>query len=150
MAPFGVYYLSSLIIFFALLGVIGLIMACCGMPDSHGSSGSDDCGLGIVVFLLVAVIIFAVIGVFFGIVFTVITTKKIAKHHTKKLWLRQETKKYVVKDFQGRRDELHQVSSQRETRILLTEPQVAITTRDKQTSIPVKLISIKGLSMEND
>ncbi|CAF1085947.1 unnamed protein product [Adineta ricciae] len=166
MAQFGVYYLSSLIIFFALLGVIGLIMASCGMLNSHGTAGSDDChcfcgyflccddgdncGEGIIVFLLIAVIIFAVLGVFFGIIFTVIITKKIAKHHTKKLWLRQETKKYVVKDFQGRRDELQQVSSQRNTHILLTEPQFAITNRDKQTSTSVELISIKKLQMEND
>ncbi|CAF3354862.1 unnamed protein product, partial [Rotaria sp. Silwood2] len=28
------------------------------------------------------------------------------KHHTSKLWLRQEAEKYIIKDFQGRRKEL--------------------------------------------
>ena len=134
MNSFGVYYLSSFIIFFALLGFFGLIGFCCGMTrdslDAGNSnctcyqcycvglqcnhcSGGGDCnagggggGEGAAVVLLVIVVIFAIIGMFVGIILGCMIVQKIIKRHTNRLWLKQETKKYIVKDFQGKRDEL--------------------------------------------
>ncbi|UJR24556.1 hypothetical protein I4U23_005931 [Adineta vaga] len=128
MSSFGVYYLSSLILFLALLGFFGLIGACCGLlSDAEARTGGCGCyycycapiscdschgnnscngnsGGGGVIGMII--IIFAVIGVVVGIILSVVIVRKIVKRHTNKLWLRQETKKYVVKDFQGKRHEL--------------------------------------------
>jgi hypothetical protein len=52
------------------------------------------------------ILICALVGVFVGIFLSAIILKKIMQHHTDKLWLRQETEKYIVKDFQGRRNEI--------------------------------------------
>ncbi|CAF1627569.1 unnamed protein product [Adineta ricciae] len=128
MSSFGVYYLTSLILFFALLGLFGLIGACCGLlsdsetrtggcacyycycapVDCNGCGGNQNCNgngnaggaIGIVIIVL------AVIGVFVGVIISVIIFRKIMKRHTNRLWLRQETKKYIVKDFQGKTHEL--------------------------------------------
>ncbi|CAF1576756.1 unnamed protein product [Didymodactylos carnosus] len=127
MKSFGVYYLSSFILCLALLGLFGLIGSCCGWLRNESSSDNTTCpncacyGCYFVPvncpdcdsggghggpFLLVVVLIFAIIGVFVGVILTGIILRKIIKRHTNKLWLRQEAKKYIVKDFQGRRDEL--------------------------------------------
>ena len=42
MSSFGVYYISSLILFFALLGLFGLIASCCGLASNdHGDDRSN-------------------------------------------------------------------------------------------------------------
>src|SRR5262245_54831966 len=124
MNSFGIYYLSSLILFFAFLGLFGLIGLCCGLisnkddeddrchcscyscwflgADCNNCDGNNSDGGGAVGILIVIVLIFAIIGVIAGIILSVIIIRKIIKRHTNKLWLRQETKKYIVKDFQGR------------------------------------------------
>lgn len=136
MSSYGVYYLSSLILLLAFLGLFGLIAFCCSAGSSSGSSsgsnttclycfcinsnssgcdGGSDCdckggsggggGEGIVVVLLVVVVLFAIIGIFVGIFLGGVIVKDIIARHKKKLWLRQEAKKYVVKDLQGKADE---------------------------------------------
>jgi len=134
MSPFGVYYLSSLILFFALLGLFGLIAFCCGMtnnrdnhssdcacygclcvgPDCNGCDGNGSCngndGGGAAI-LIIILLMFAILGIFVGIILSVTIIREIIKHHTNKLWLRQETKKYIVKDFEGRIDELKNISN---------------------------------------
>ena len=136
MNSFGVYYLSSFTLFLALLGFFGLIGYCCGMTrggvdatngnypcyqcycvglqcdhcsgsggNCQGGGGGGDGG-GVVVAVLVIVVIFAIIGVVVGVFLSFIIIQKIIKRHTNRLWLRQETKKYAVKDFQDRRSEL--------------------------------------------
>jgi len=129
MKSFGVYYLSGFILFLALLGLFGLIGACCGWMRDESSNDNATCpscacygcyfvplnchdcnanggGGNAGAFLLIIVVIFAIVGVFVGVILTGIILRKIIKRHTNKLWLRQEAKKYIVKDFQGRRDEL--------------------------------------------
>ena len=129
---FGIYYLTSVILFLALLGLIGL---CCGLIanddrdertcagyhcyclslqcqdcdrncDSRGGGGGGGGGLELLILAAVIILIFAVIGVLFGIMLSWVFVEKRIKRHTARLWLREETKKYVVKDFQGRRHEL--------------------------------------------
>jgi hypothetical protein len=38
---FGIYYLSSLILFFAVLGLFGLIGACCGLITNNDNDGCN-------------------------------------------------------------------------------------------------------------
>jgi hypothetical protein len=120
MSSFGVYYLSSVILFFALLGLFSLIVLCCGSETNNdqrcdcacysccclGSdcNGCDDDSAGVII--IVIVILFAILGVFVAIILSGITIGNIMQRHTKKLWLRQETKKYIVKDLQGRANEV--------------------------------------------
>lgn len=137
MSSFGMYYLSSIVLFFAFLGFFGLIGFCCGCTSDrntrvangdpycedcpcypytcvcvncNGCNGnsncSGDCGEGGAIVVLVIIVVFAGIGLFVGIILTGVIVNKIMKHHTNKLWLRQEAKKYVVKDFQERMHEL--------------------------------------------
>lgn len=176
MSPFGAYYLSSLILFFAFLGLFGLIGLCCGMikPNqddqcncvcyqcffcyNFNSSGGDSCGNcncdcnggggggggggeGLLVALLVIIVLFAIMGVVFGIILSIIITKQIIERHTKKLWLRQETKKYVVKDFEGRLTELRDITAQRRTTNLSTYNGINNGTRSITPSAPVHLVS---------
>jgi hypothetical protein len=135
---FGIYYLSSLILFFAVLGLFGLIGACCGLItnndndgcnctsyqcfflgttcngcDGNNCNGGGGDGGGVVILFLVIIFIFAIIGVFVGIILGGIIITQIMTRHKNKLWLRQETKKYVVEDFQGKIDELRNISNQR-------------------------------------
>lgn len=135
MSSYGVYYLSSLILFLAILGIFGLFGFCYMMASNdrtlrsdtnclycfffcgncNSSSGSSDCncngsgggggGEGIVVVLLVIVVLLAVLGIFFGIIIGSVIIKGIIARHAKKLWLRQETKKYIVKDLEGKAHE---------------------------------------------
>ena len=126
---FGIYYLTSVILFLALLGFLGLLGYCCGLSrnegldrcsctgyhcycfslPSHGCTGNCDGGGGgdgAVVVVAVVVLIFAAIGIFVGIILSCIIVQKLMRRHTARLWLREEAKKFVVKDFQGRRHEL--------------------------------------------
>ncbi|CAF0900887.1 unnamed protein product [Adineta steineri] len=141
---FGTYYLSSLIIFFALVGFFGLIGYCCGLMkndnhnnnncnctgvqcfcvgtscnncDSGSGGGGGSGGEGILVVILIIVVIFAIIGVFVGVILSIMIVKSIMERHAKRLWLRQEAKKYIVKDFEGQLDQLRQISSQRQITI---------------------------------
>ncbi|CAF1624694.1 unnamed protein product [Rotaria magnacalcarata] len=145
MSSFGIYYLSSLILFFAFLGFLGLIGFCCGWMndnhntnrsndtcpncacypynciclDCHGCDGPNNCGGdggnggGAAVVVIVIILIFAAIGIVVGVILTAMIVSEIMKRHTNKLWLRQEAKKYVVTDFQGRMHELENMPAQR-------------------------------------
>jgi hypothetical protein len=111
-------------LFFALLGLFGLIASCCGLASSGGVNDRSNCacysclclspdcngcdggGDGVGILLIVIVLMFAIFGVFVGIILGGMIINQLIKRHTNKLWLRQETKKYIVKDFQGRSHEL--------------------------------------------
>lgn len=172
---FMIYYLSSTILFLALLGLFGLISYCCGLTDdtyynSHyryrndsvcdstccmcycpdtcctncsgtpGCDGDNDCGPCVAI-LIIIIIIFALIGIFVGIALGSIVIRKILNRHTNRLWLKQETKKYIVKDFQDRRDELQDIMTQRSNRepssdnettlMIPSAPMESIKNRDK-------------------
>ena len=101
MNGFVIYYLTAIIIILALIGFITLIIGQCS------SSTRSNCNFsGSSVGGLILIIIFVLIGLIVGIVLCVKMFKEIMKSHTDKLWLRQEAKKYIVKDFQGHREEL--------------------------------------------
>jgi uncharacterized membrane protein len=104
-----IYYVTALIILLALIGFIALLFFCRSNTGDFGSftsSGSGSSSQGCFHALIVIVIIFALIGLFVGIVFSGVTLGKIMKHHASKLWLRPEATKYIAKDFQGQRAEL--------------------------------------------
>lgn len=129
---FKVYYLSALILFLAMIGLVALIISLCSNIGNRGSfsnggstrstsSGSSssrtssDGGSSSVrngssgyfaVIAVVILIILALIGVFVGLYMSVMFVRKIMQHHARKLWLRQEAEKYQVTDFHGRRPEL--------------------------------------------
>ncbi len=70
--------------------------------------------------IIIIILIFAFIGIFVGIILSVIIVKKIIKIHTEKIWLKQETKKYVVQNFEGKLDQLKDISNQRSNTRLAT------------------------------
>jgi hypothetical protein len=162
MSSFGVYYLSSLILFLALLGLLGLIGACCGLiadndndgcnctcysciflnTDCNHCNGNNNCGGGGATIVLVIVVIFAIIGVFVGIILSGIIIRKIIKHHTNKLWLRQEAKKYVVKDFEGKIDELRNISTRHPVTRSSRKNQIDNDTTIIKPSAPVQSLSV--------
>jgi hypothetical protein len=135
----GIYYLCSLILFLALLGFFGLIGMCvssanndpiindrnncgccycfffdlnCNGNCNGGGGGGDGAGV-LLIILLIIVVAFAILGIFVGIVLGIMCVKKILQRHTNKLWLRQEAKKYIVKDFTNNLDELQNISTTR-------------------------------------
>ncbi|CAF1628701.1 unnamed protein product [Rotaria sp. Silwood1] len=159
MSSFGIYYLSSLIIFFAILGLFGLIGLCCGWVarndpcycgcyqcyffgagchNCNGNSNCNDSGSGGGSIILIIIIILAVIGLAIGIILGGILLSKIIKRHTNKLWLRQETKKYVVKDFQGKRHELKNISTRQSSTGLSIRNPMADNNTNITPSAPVK------------
>jgi hypothetical protein len=116
---FMVYYLSAVVLLLAIIGLVGLIIVFYVGRNSGGTStnnrrysssnrstSSTSSGNGLFVIMVVIILVCALIGIVIGIILSVITLRKIMKHHASKLWLRQEAEKYIVKDFQGRRNEL--------------------------------------------
>ena len=89
---YGAYYVSALLLFFAIIGIIGCI--CAIFQDNntvfvYNSSGSDnECGACI----FVICIIFVIFGIVIGIVFIVCIFIHICNKHLIKLWSGQETK----------------------------------------------------------
>lgn len=125
-SPRTAYYICGLVLFLATLGLIGICAACCKSdhlsgpgpmwccyvgdchcPGSHGHSDCGNCncdgdsGKALLIVLLVAVVILAFVGIFVGIFLGTVLFQRILQRHMKILWLRQETKKYVVKNFYG-------------------------------------------------
>jgi len=124
MSAVGVYYLCGLITFLAILGLVGLCGYCCDCVGSRsqpcdgpiccycygpvncncGNCGGGNCdckgdaGAVVLVILLVVVIILAIFGIFFGIDIGTMLVQKIYQKHSRIMWLREETKRYVVKD----------------------------------------------------
>jgi hypothetical protein len=93
MNSFGIYYLSSVILFFALLCVFSLLVLCCGSEGNNDQrrdcacytcygSGCNDCdGDGAGVILIVIVILFAILGIFVAIILGGIAVGKIMQQH---------------------------------------------------------------------
>jgi len=115
------YYICGFVLFFAILGFFGLCTVCltnntgpvhdpcwgcygCYFGDCNRScsgGGSDD-GKACLVIIVVLVVVLAFIGIFVGIFLASIFFQRIVQRHVKVLWLKQETKKYRVRDFNGR------------------------------------------------
>jgi hypothetical protein len=98
---FGAYYITSLLLFFAIIGIIGCIVSMRHNNNNYmgecDTSGGDGC-ICIFIFCILVVIC----GIIIGIVAAVYYFNNICNKHMKKLWNIQETKKYIVKD---RKDE---------------------------------------------
>ncbi|CAF1469852.1 unnamed protein product, partial [Didymodactylos carnosus] len=116
-----IYYVSGFILFLALLGLVSLIVVCCALRNDYGnnrnnhrstrsssyrSNSNSRNARGLVAIVVGIVLVFAFIGIFVGIILGVVIVRLILKSHTNKLWLRQEAEKYIVRDFQGRRNEI--------------------------------------------
>lgn len=116
-----IYYIYALSFYIALIGLIGIAIAlagsclgspyhsspgcCCyGFPDSS-SGGAGDAGC--FACLIVTFVFFLVCGIFIGIYTCCHILNHRAKYHKAKLWKEQQSKKYVVVDFNGREDELN-------------------------------------------
>lgn len=137
-SPVGTYYLCGVVIFFAILGLVGSCAFCCNCGDSRnmncdgmvccyycygpcnchcdcggGGGGNccnncncncnsgDDAAAVLLVILLVVVIALAVLGVFIGIAVASVTLQRLYQKHSRVLWLREETQRFVVKDLAG-------------------------------------------------
>jgi hypothetical protein len=160
MSAFGVYYLSSLLLFVALLGLFGLIASCCELASSGGVNDRSNCacysclclspdcngcdggGDGVGILLIVIVLMFAIFGVFVGIILGGMIINQLIKRHTNKLWLRQETKKYIVKDFQGRSNELTNESTRHSTTNSLILVEIDNDRAHKTSSAPVQSLPL--------
>ncbi len=94
-----------------LINVFFIGTTCNDCNGNNCNGGGDLGGAGIL--LIVIILIFAIIGILVGIILGGIIITQIMKRHTNKLWLKQETKKYLVKDFEGKIDELRNISNQR-------------------------------------
>jgi MFS superfamily sulfate permease-like transporter len=77
-----------------------------GSTSRNYFSSSKSNANGLFATVVIIVLVCASVGMFVGIILSVMILRNIMKHHTSKLWLRQEAEKYVVKDFQRRRQEL--------------------------------------------
>jgi hypothetical protein len=112
--------------------------------DCNGNGGGDAGGI-LIVILLIFILIFAILGVFFGIIIGGVIVRKSIKRHTNKLWLRQETKKYVVKDFTERMDELQNISTQRSVINSSTQNTIDNNGTRIQPSAPLELSPVTTL-----
>jgi hypothetical protein len=113
------YYICGVVLFFAIIGLCGLCAACIGITGDAGArdpcwgcygcycgdcrscqGGSDD-GKACLVILVIFVVVLAFIGIFIGIFLATMIVQRIVQRHMRVLWLKQETKMFVVKDFYG-------------------------------------------------
>ncbi|KAJ3670874.1 hypothetical protein LUZ60_008300 [Juncus effusus] len=107
--PVPFYYCVGVLIFFMLMGFVGLILHC-----SSFTSSSNPCvaGWGIVDFstsaeagfalVVIFVIVFAILGVAYGLLAGTMAVQRIWQRHYHILTKRELTKEYVVEDLQGR------------------------------------------------
>jgi hypothetical protein len=114
---FGIYHLFAFLTFFAAIGFVGALYACCGSGARHldcycvycGGGPSCDCGGGsgggdgdgaAICFVIVAVIVvmFAALGLVIGMAVASSWVRERTLHHSSYIWNRQRALKYVVKD----------------------------------------------------
>ncbi|CAF1077562.1 unnamed protein product [Rotaria magnacalcarata] len=104
---FMVYYLSAVILLLAIVGLITMIIFFC--VSLSRNSPLSNCNMnGICGSVVAFIIVCALVGLIVGVVASVMLLRKLMKHHASQLWLRQEAEKYIIKDFQSRRNELEQ------------------------------------------
>jgi len=112
--PIPTYYLAGLILFLAILGVCGLVIACssnnrvdpcpthCYVGNCNcncqGSSNSND---GCLAILVVIILLLAFLGLVLGVFLASVAIQRIMQRHMRVIWLKEEAKKYVVQDMDG-------------------------------------------------
>jgi hypothetical protein len=114
------YYICGFVLFFLILGIIGMFHRCCchedhaGRPrggggcggcwycgSGSGGGGNGCSGEGVVILLVICAILIVIIfliGVIVGIVAISALMQRIFQRHMHVLWLRQETKRFRVVD----------------------------------------------------
>ncbi|RLM93357.1 uncharacterized protein C2845_PM08G17880 [Panicum miliaceum] len=107
--PVPFYYCVGVVVFFALVGVFGLILHCSTSPSSNNdfpcfarssnrrSDSSDDD----FVVVVVIVIIFAIVGIVYAFIAATIAVQRIFQRHYHILAKKELTKEYVVEDLRG-------------------------------------------------
>ncbi|KAK3161197.1 hypothetical protein QOZ80_1BG0073730 [Eleusine coracana subsp. coracana] len=107
--PVPFYYSVGVVVFSALVGVCGIILDCslCSSLNTNYPyvAGSSNCAIdsaeGCIVVIVVFVIIFAVLGLFFGFVAATVGAQRILQRHCGILMKKELTKEYVVEDLRG-------------------------------------------------
>ncbi|GJY27693.1 zinc finger, RING-CH-type containing protein [Tanacetum coccineum] len=112
--PIPIYYCVGLIMFFVLVGFIGVILDCCCIDDGELScctscaicpgqdSVSTELCLDIeVIGLIIFLIIFVILGIAYGLFAAIFVIQRIAQRHYHILAKRELTKEYVVEDLKG-------------------------------------------------
>ena len=131
-----VFFLFSLLLCLALLGLFGLIAKTCGWEDTllrrhpmhqHGDGCCDGCcnacgGLdccryggggggwggmrgggggdeGLLVLFIVVMLVLAVFGIFYGLLYGSVLLERLTSRHVKRRWYRSEVEKYRVVDW---------------------------------------------------
>lgn len=106
------YGMFGMFVWCAIIGLVGSIYFCCmeargGGPPFCDCPGGADCGgEGCLIFIVVALIIFALAGLIMGIFGGFYVIVKIMDRNKRILWNTQEVTKYVVKDFTGKDAEM--------------------------------------------
>ncbi|XP_066309091.1 uncharacterized protein [Miscanthus floridulus] len=115
--PLPFYYCVGVVVFFALVGLFGLLLHCfscdyrdddpsCLPEPSYGcldcetsrSGDDDDC---VCVVIMVVVLVFALLGIFYGFIAATMAFQKIMQRHYHILKKKELTKVYVVEDLKG-------------------------------------------------
>ena len=133
-SPYPLYYLFSVLLSLALLGVFGLLASlfgwderlllrgdryaerdgqcdddcCCDGPDCDGGLASccdgDDDGCGPLILCLL--LVFATVGLVYGFVYGSVLVERTVRRHMKQSWFRSEVDTYRVVDWKDRQYEL--------------------------------------------
>lgn len=121
--PLPFYYCVGVVLFFALVGLVGLLSHClsCNYRDndpsclpepecsygcldceiSRSGSGSGDDDDWVCVVIVVVVLVFALLGIFYGFIAATMAFQKIMQRHYHILKKKELTKVYVVVDLKG-------------------------------------------------
>jgi len=111
--PVPFYYCVGVVVFFALVGVFGLILHCSTSPSSNNdfpcftrssncrSDSSDDDDDDDFAVVVTIVIIFAIIGIVYAFIAATIAVQRIFQRHYHILAKKELTKEYVVEDLRG-------------------------------------------------
>lgn len=105
-----IYGLCGLVVLLFIIGISGALYQCCHEGGGRGPH-FIDCGGGIdsPICLLLIFIIFVICGVVFIVIYGYTGIKQIIIKQKEKIWNRLEVKKYVVKDFSNKENELKDI-----------------------------------------
>ena len=134
--PYLLYYLASLVLSLACLGLFGLTAKACGWEDRllrrhpmaegacceeccHRCGASDCCrygggwgrslrggGEGLLLLLVLVVVVLALFGVLYGVIYGGALLERLSSRHIKRRWYRSEVEKHRVIDFTHHLDSL--------------------------------------------
>ncbi|PWA55929.1 Zinc finger, RING-CH-type [Artemisia annua] len=113
--PLPFYYSIGVLVFFVLVGFIGLILHCSSFNNDPRMAGCQNCcfGWGILdcfpasmeacfALVIVFVVIFVILGIAYGFLAGTMAIQRIWQRHYHILTKRELTQEYVVEDLHGR------------------------------------------------